>query len=100
MMRVWIVACVLVGVALLWAGEECRSTIVSSGEECSGFEQLAYDNDWLIIALIVAGILGVFGIRQYEDHMATRPCPRCGRRVAVGDLECPYCDFDFETIGR
>jgi hypothetical protein len=29
----------------------------------------------------------------------TRPCPRCGRDVLKGELDCPHCGFDFRTIG-
>lgn len=29
----------------------------------------------------------------------SRPCPRCGRQVKVGMLDCADCGFDFRTIG-
>jgi hypothetical protein len=29
----------------------------------------------------------------------SRGCPRCGQQVAVGELDCPGCGFDFRTIG-
>jgi ribosomal protein L37E len=28
-----------------------------------------------------------------------RPCARCGRRVKVGEMDCPACGFDFRTVG-
>jgi hypothetical protein len=30
----------------------------------------------------------------------SRACPRCGRQVKKGDLECSECGFDFRTIGE
>lgn len=29
-----------------------------------------------------------------------RGCPRCGRRVATGDLDCSSCGYDFRSIDR
>lgn len=29
----------------------------------------------------------------------SRPCPRCGKQVKAGLLDCADCGFDFRTIG-
>jgi hypothetical protein len=34
-----------------------------------------------------------------ELSTPSRPCPRCGKRVEVGKLDCDTCGFDFRTIG-
>jgi hypothetical protein len=34
-----------------------------------------------------------------SEREASRPCTRCGERVANGVLDCPHCGFDFRTIG-
>jgi ribosomal protein L37E len=51
---------------------------------------------YLFVAAVMVGA-GIWGvIRRWRR---TRTCPRCGRRVVIGDLDCPYCGFDFRTIG-
>ncbi len=52
---------------------------------------------WVVVALIVV-ILLYFG-RNRLTATSTRPCPRCGRDVKKGQLDCPHCGFDFRTIG-
>ncbi len=52
---------------------------------------------WVGTALFV--VYRVMTKRQAEQA-ASRPCPRCGHRVAVGKLDCPHCGFDFRTIGQ
>jgi drug/metabolite transporter (DMT)-like permease len=54
---------------------------------------------WIAVGAIVLGIVAAAAINAYQDHARARPCPRCGERVAVGQLECPHCDFDFRSIG-
>ena len=51
------------------------------------------------VGAIALGIVAALAINRYQDHAATRPCPRCGKRVAVGQLDCPHCGFNFRTIG-
>lgn len=34
-----------------------------------------------------------------SEREASRPCIRCGERVANGVLDCPHCGFNFRTIG-
>lgn len=33
------------------------------------------------------------------ERDSARPCPRCGQKVPVGQLDCTHCGFDFRTIG-
>jgi hypothetical protein len=53
-----------------------------------------------------AGLVGllpvVVGGALLWRELATpsRPCPRCGKRVEVGKLDCAHCGFDFRQIGR
>jgi hypothetical protein len=37
--------------------------------------------------------------RGVTNDKGLRPCPRCGEGVEIGVLDCPYCEFDFRTIG-
>lgn len=56
----------------------------------------------LYVAVIVAVILGLrllaAGLR-WLGREGARPCPRCGEGVKNGVLDCPYCGFDFRTVG-
>jgi cyclohexanone monooxygenase len=36
----------------------------------------------------------------FKIRKPTRPCPRCGKRVEVGRLDCGFCGFDFRQVGR
>lgn len=47
-----------------------------------------------IIFWIAVIALVVFLVRR-----RSRACPRCGNRVAVDELDCPHCGFDFRSIG-
>jgi hypothetical protein len=51
------------------------------------------------IVLIVVVAVVVFVWNWWSDTQGKRRCPRCGRLVDVGRLDCPSCDFDFRTIG-
>lgn len=59
-----------------------------------------------IAIIVVVGLLVVVAVAEEtlrerrKLRPRTRPCPRCGNGVAVGVLDCPYCEFDFRTIGR
>lgn len=54
---------------------------------------------WVAVGSIAFGIVIATIINNWQLREDTRPCPRCGERVAVGQLDCPHCDFDFRTIG-
>jgi hypothetical protein len=43
--------------------------------------------------------LGGAGVR-YGLIKPSRTCPRCGKRVRVGKLDCGPCGFDFRQIGQ
>jgi transposase len=42
-----------------------------------------------ILGLVVEGVLALRG------RLNSRPCPRCGHRVANGELRCEGCGHDF-----
>lgn len=96
---VWGIVCVLAVIAVALAAEQCRDAIIRS-DSCSGFQRFAYENDGVLWGIIVVGLLGFWAIPRIELHLASRPCPRCGEKVAIGELDCPYCDFDFRSIGN
>jgi hypothetical protein len=65
--------------------------------------------DVLLLVVVVGAVFllgrwfigGVIrGARGEPLAHEARPCPRCGRPVEVGVLDCPSCDFDFRTIGN
>jgi hypothetical protein len=92
--RWWILACVVAAVLVPIAGERCREAI-GQGETCAGLERLSYENDWLLVLIIVAGFIGAGILGRLQDHLESRPCPRCGHRVPNGLVECSACSFDF-----
>jgi hypothetical protein len=51
----------------------------------------------LTIAFFVWVVRVLLGWRDRRRNY--RPCPRCGRPVRVGVLECEECGFAFSTIG-
>lgn len=54
----------------------------------------------LLVALLGAGaIVGGVRLRRAPSRLI-RACPRCGRTVPVGTLDCGDCGFDFRTVGR
>jgi len=50
----------------------------------------------LAVGLICVVVLVVRLSRRANGSQ--RPCPRCGRPVVNGVLDCPACGFDFRTI--
>jgi hypothetical protein len=50
----------------------------------------------LIMLLLWGSIIAavVFVVR----YMTSRACPRCGRRVRNGRLDCGKCGFDFHSV--
>lgn len=50
---------------------------------------------WVLTVALVAVVAGelVAAVRR------RRPCPRCGRGVVKGRLDCSGCGFDFRTVG-
>lgn len=50
-------------------------------------------------ALLIAIGIGWYLLRGRRTAAPMRPCPSCGQQVIVGMLDCPYCEFDFRTVG-
>jgi len=46
----------------------------------------------LLILAVVSGIV----LRQVQNYIETRPCPRCGARLEIGDTSCE-CGYDFDN---
>lgn len=55
----------------------------------------------LVVWLVGLGVVALVGVgaNRIVEKPRERPCPRCGRGVRVGEMECPECGFDFWTIG-
>lgn len=53
----------------------------------------------LVVAWVIGTVLLAGAWVLLRHWRATRPCPRCGRGVRVGELECAACGFDFRSIG-
>lgn len=95
--RWWIEAGTVVvvwfGLTVYNARQTCESPDFGLPSNC--------DDAWVLpvviaVALLMLAIEGAFWLR---DRTRSRPCPRCGRRVAVGTLDCDACSFDFRTVG-
>jgi hypothetical protein len=55
-----------------------------------------------ILSLVIAVFEGwdeIVGF-AHKSSRSFRPCPRCGKPVEAGVMECPHCQFDFWSIGR
>jgi hypothetical protein len=54
----------------------------------------------VVVLFLLFVVLSLFRVpSMIGRRLRSRPCPRCGQRVPVGELECGACDFDFRTIG-
>jgi hypothetical protein len=51
-----------------------------------------------VILLILVG-LPVLAVLAVVRVVSRRACPRCGKRVKPGQLDCPHCGFEFHAIG-
>jgi hypothetical protein len=52
-------------------------------------------------AAAIAGLIAcgaVVAAVIYITVTGQRPCPQCGRRVKAGQLDCPWCGYDFRTV--
>lgn len=102
----WIATAGLVAL-LLYLPSTCTEASLA-GDECSGLARTLNEDSTLQVILLMLviglGTAGWWGLErwEYERQRAARvrPCPRCGRDVDVGVLDCPHCDFDFRTIGK
>lgn len=101
----WSWSGVAIAIGPLLIEESCRKSI-AKGDDCSRLSRTFYDDDSATTAMLVLGIIvvaGGFGLgrreREEEVRVSTRPCPRCGRAVEIGVLDCPHCGFDFRAIG-
>jgi transposase len=50
-------------------------------------------------AVLLLLLLLVLVIAWVARWIVRRDCPRCGKKVRRGILDCPHCGFDFRTIG-
>ena len=48
--------------------------------------------------LALLGLLGLLVVASLLYRGPTRPCHRCGRRVALGKRVCQHCGYEFEPI--
>ncbi len=53
----------------------------------------------LTLVLIVVGAAIIVAVALLVRWVVGRSCPRCGKRVGRGKLDCPHCGFDFRSIG-
>jgi hypothetical protein len=53
----------------------------------------------LVVLLGAGAITGGVLLRTSRSRLV-RACPRCGRAVPVGTLDCGGCGFDFRTINE
>lgn len=58
---------------------------------------VADQNGTIVAITAAAGFVGQFLLNRLQYVADTRPCPRCGERVTVGQLECDSCGFDFNA---
>jgi hypothetical protein len=59
------------------------------------------DGGGMIVFAVIVALLLAYGAWKFfvDPFLSTRPCPRCGRRVPKGEMDCPHCEFDFRSIG-
>jgi hypothetical protein len=94
----WAIAWLGIAVISGFSAEDCRDAIIA-GDECSGFSKFAYESDAAVIVPLVVALGGGLLLGRLQNWSESRPCPRCGERVMIGDMECPRCGFDFDSIG-
>ena len=82
---------------IIWSGVLALLFIALIGSE----SQAAEDSATNVLILWAAGfaLLSVLWFMWRPSPQPPRTCPRCGRSVPVGQLECEACGFDFRTIG-
>jgi hypothetical protein len=52
-----------------------------------------------LLILLVLVALPVTAVLLVVRAVSRRACPRCGKRVKRGRLDCPHSGFDFRSIG-
>jgi hypothetical protein len=82
---------VLLGAAVLACGIYLTSL--------SGGRGLGFGLAGVLVILLGAGAITGGVLLRSSASRLVRACPRCGRAVPVGNLECADCGFDFRTIG-
>jgi hypothetical protein len=65
----------------------------------SGGRGLGFALAGVLVALLGAGAITGGVLLRTSASRPVRVCPRCGRPVPVGALDCGGCGFDFRTIG-
>lgn len=53
----------------------------------------------LILLALVGVVVLVVRMLRRQANQSQRPCPRCGKPVPNGVLDCSACGFDFRAIG-
>jgi hypothetical protein len=48
--------------------------------------------------LATLGLVGLLIAVSVLYRAPTRPCHRCGRRVALGKRVCQHCGYEFEPV--
>ena len=97
----WVLLAVAAIVGVFFLEDAC----VNNLETCEGLSRTVYEATETYFLIVVGlGVVGWLAIRRFEQDReiadSTRPCPRCGRQIEVGKLDCPHCEFDFRTIGK
>jgi hypothetical protein len=65
----------------------------------SGGRGLGFGLAGVLVILLGAGAITGGILLRTSPSPPVRACPRCGRAVPVGRLDCADCGFDFRTIG-
>ena len=65
----------------------------------SGGRGLGFGLAGVLVVLLGAGAITGGVLLRTSPSRVVRACPRCGRAVPVGTLDCGACGFDFRTIG-
>jgi hypothetical protein len=82
---------VLLGAAVLACGIYLTSL--------SGGRGLGFGLAGVLVILLGAGAITGGVLLRSSTSRLVRACPRCGRAVPVGTLECADCGFDFRSVG-
>lgn len=80
----------LLAVHLAWPPDVCFEgmRIFKCGGPISG----------VTVAIAFMAVVAFELVATIYGRLTSRPCPRCGRRVRNGRLDCAACRFDFRSI--
>jgi hypothetical protein len=82
---------ILLGLVVLACGVYLISVSVGRG--------LGFGLAGVLVVVLGAGAITGGVLLRTSRAPLVRACPRCGRAVPVGTLDCDKCGFDFRTIG-